>query len=244
MRLNKGQDLQALSIIGSVKIGEKKVNKSGKEYPVSNDFFTLQTKSPSIQQRLIDIYGEQPKELNIVFVHDDHLSHHLELRDKAGVLVGIGAENQYEMWGEKGKYHIDIDTLPELKKKSLEDIKVSNNYESISEAFRKSFEQRFSEGNYKAEWKEILQMKFFIVGSDSLGLFRFSTKGVNSTIPSIVSQYDLVMQKNGTVVNVPFKLHVEKHKSNNIGSAGKLYPVVTMYAVANIKHEDQTYLLT
>jgi hypothetical protein len=237
MRLVKNISMQNLAVIGTVKIGEKKISQSGKEYPASNDYFTLNTKAGHIRDNLLSIYGDKPKELDIIFLDDSHMSHHRELRDKAGNLVGNGVENYYEIWTDKGKICIDLNTLPESKKKSLEAIMEAKKLESIDEAFRSTYAEKYSDERYKAHWNEILEMKFFIVGSNSLGLFRFHTKGVNTTIPSIVSQFDLVMAKNGTVTNVPFKLHVEKHKSNNVGSQGKVYPVVSMYAVAAIKDE-------
>ena len=61
------------------------------------------------------------------------------------------------------------------------------------------------------------------------GLWVFESKGVESTIPNIEGCYDSVMDRAGTVVNIPFDLQVEKVVSQKPESKNK-FPVVNMVA--------------
>lgn len=49
---------------GSIRLGMKKTNPAGKEYPVSTDYFVC---PPEVQQK----FGEKPTELEIRFISDD-----------------------------------------------------------------------------------------------------------------------------------------------------------------------------
>lgn len=90
-------------------------------------------------------------------------------------------------------------------------------------------------GNNPA-WSTVLTLRFLLPGLRSvMGVWSFSTKAEASSIPAIISAYDMVKEKAGTVVGIPFDLIVEMAKSQKPGQASK-FPVVKLVANLGAEH--------
>lgn len=90
-------------------------------------------------------------------------------------------------------------------------------------------------GNNPA-WSTVLTLRFLLPGLRSvMGVWSFSTKAEASSIPAIISAYDMVKEKAGTVVGIPFDLIVEMAKSQKPGQSSK-FPVVKLVANLGAEH--------
>jgi len=84
-------------------------------------------------------------------------------------------------------------------------------------------------------WERILTLTFAILKIRGVfGMWRFSTKAEASSLPQIKTAFDVVQQKGGTVINVPFDLLVKKVVDQKPDSKAS-YPVVTL--VPNVSQE-------
>ena len=90
----------------------------------------------------------------------------------------------------------------------------------------------------KGVWQEILILKFIVLGFPEIGYWEFATKAKETTIPQVVSTFDLVLSKFGRVTMVPFRLTVEKHKSNR-ANANRSYPVVNLICDLSVEAAEQ-----
>ncbi len=90
------------------------------------------------------------------------------------------------------------------------------------------------------KWYAVLSLKFVIPKIKGIfGLFRYSTKGVKSSLPQIRDAFDLVYNNVGTVINIPFDLTVKKVMSQKPGSDWK-FPVVNL--IPNISEDNMIML--
>ncbi len=177
--------------IGKIKVGEKRRNANGKEYPVSLDYFRCDSK---YQKFFEDAYGETPKKIQIVFVSDeftDSCDERWECRDSQGRLTGKGDETGWYLWD--GKDYSLVDAVKDRDK-----MKSSGKWEVILTI-------RFIIPAIKGVF----------------GMFEFTTKGDKSSIPQIRDTFDSVQKMAGTIINIPFDLVVEKVISQKPESKNK-----------------------
>lgn len=202
-----------LPIIGKIRIGEKKTNQGGKEYPVSLDYFKP---TGDYASKFTDEYGEKPNRIQIVFISDDDWQSCIEEwqgRDKSGRKAAYGDGENYYLWDEEKKEY----TATTDRKKVAEYSKK----EGIA-------------------WKVVLTINFLIPKIRGVfGVWQLQTSGDKSSISGIRGVYDEMKELLGTVVNVPFDLVVKKVKSDKPGTAS-VYPVVSL--VPNISHENMEEL--
>ncbi len=57
--------------LGKLRIGERKKNIQGKEYPASLDYFILKSDNEKLVQKFTELYGEKPSRIKIQFYSDD-----------------------------------------------------------------------------------------------------------------------------------------------------------------------------
>lgn len=177
--------------IGKIKVGEKRVNQSGKEYPVSTDYFICDSK---YKKFFNDAYGDKPKKIQIVFLSDnfaDSCDERWECRDAQGRLTGKGDGENWLVWNGEDYVPVSRELSPDILKKA-------GKWETILTV-------RFVIPAIRGVF----------------GVFEFSTKGVKSSIPQIRDTFDSVQQMAGTIINVPFDLIVEKVISQKPGSKNK-----------------------
>jgi hypothetical protein len=189
-----------LPLLGKIKIGEKRKNSSGKEFPGSVDYFIAAGKYEGLFKQA---YGDAPNKIQIVFISDnwaDVCNEHYELRDKAGRLLADGDGANWRAYNsQKDCYNYNvISTLPEMEKK------------------------------YGFEAKVVLTLRFILPAIPGVfGQWQFTTKGVKSSIPQIRDTFDQVQTMAGTIINIPFDMTVEKVQSQKPGSAS-VFPVVSL----------------
>jgi len=205
IRPESSKPAAGLGRIGKIKIGQKVPGQTG-ERPVSLDYFRA---TGDYAQKFKEVYGDKPTNIKIVFMSDEPTLSCLEEwdgRDSQGRRAGYGDGRTTHLWN--GKEYVIVD-------------------KDKAEAYSKE---------KGIKWNIVLTLNFIIPAiSGVLGLWTFSTKGDKSSIPQIRNTFDTILERLGTVVNVPFDLCVRKVKSQNPGST-LLFPVVTL--VPNISQES------
>jgi hypothetical protein len=189
-----------LPIIGKVKVGKKTTNSAGVLYPTSTDYFVATSDNPNFLSMFSEAYGEKPKALEIMFVSDNlYQSCHqrFECRDKSGRLTGYGDGVEIYIWDVKAKEYLLQDAESSLVKQA-------------------------------GKWDMVLTMRFLLTKIRGLyGVWEFSTKAEKSSIPQIIETFDLILDRVGSVLSVPFELTVEKVVSNKPG-VSDTFPVVKL----------------
>ncbi len=180
-------------------IGRIKVGmKTERGLPTSLDYFRA---SGDFATRFHNLFGAKPTELKVAFVSnniEEVCNEQFEAWDK-GKRLGWGDGSVFTVWdGTAGKY---IDGL------SSNDPRVK----AIRKLFARTLTLRFV----------LLEMKGI------LGYWTFSTKAKETTIPSIVQAFDMVMARSGSIIGFPFSLMVKKVQSYTPGMA-KNYPIVQL----------------
>lgn len=197
-----------MPIIGRIKVGEK-VKRDGIEFPVSNDYFSADGNYKHIFEKKFS----GSKRLDITFISNDIgecCTEQMELR-KGPKLYAKGDGETFEVWDKSIQKYVLRNTIEEP---------------GLIEEIEKECQNKF---------EEVLTLYFLILGiNEVFGVWKFSTKGKESSIPSIRSSFDLTLEHAGKIKFMPFTLSVEKVKSQKPDSKN-LFPVVTL--VANIGQE-------
>lgn len=180
-------------------IGRIKVGmKTEKGFPTSLDYFRA---SGDFANRFTNLFGEKPTELKVAFVSNDIeevCNERYEAWDK-GKRLGWGNGIEFTVWdATAGSY---------VKGLAADDARVK----AIRKHFARTLTLRFV----------LLEMKGI------LGYWTFQTKAKETTIPSIVKAFDMVLERSGSIVGFPFSLMVKKVQSYTPGMA-KNYPIVQL----------------
>jgi hypothetical protein len=206
-RISKRKDVNTASSlpeIGKIKIGEKKTNSAGKEYPSALDYFRP---TGTFANEFTKLFGQKPKELKVAFISNE-LSEVCNQRFECwenGKRWGYSDGENYTVWdktanGNKGAYREILADTPE------------------NQALIKSV----------GKWDEMLTLRFVLLEMKGImGYWRFETKAKAVTIPSIIKSFDLVKERAGSIIGFPFSLMIEKKIGYNPGEA-KSYPVVSL----------------
>lgn len=202
----------ALPEVGKISVGEKRTNNKGNEFPTSLDFFKATGKYAEMFHQVL---GEKPSRIKVVFASDDIdqvcneryecWERVMDGKTMRGVKFGSGDGQTFEIWDDVSKVYV----------------------RQSAEAVR---------GLVGWKWQVILTLRVICVDVKGvIGTWKFSTRAAKSTIPSIVSTFDWVKTKAGTIVGLPFDLVVEKHSSKTPGEV-RNYPVVSL--VPNFTEES------
>lgn len=210
IRKNGGQAVSRLPLIGNIRIGEKRKNSAGKEYPVSLDYFKA---TGDYASKFYEVHDEKPTKLQVIFISDEDFQSCYEEwdgRDKEGRRSGYGDGEKYWLWN--GKEYKETTDKEEVKQYS----KVNN-----------------------VKWKPILTLHFIIPKIRGVfGCWKFSTSGDKSSMIAIREMYDEIKSQAGTVVNIPFDLTVKKVKSNKPGEKS-VFPVVNLVPNISSENMEQ-----
>lgn len=192
------QQGSTLPEIGRIKVGEK----SAKGFPTSLDYFRA---TGDFANRFHKLFGDKPTELHVAFVSNnlaEVCNEQFEAWDK-GKRWGYGDGETFTIWDAtggadgKGGYIADV---------PKEDPRVK----SIK------------------GWARTLTLRFVLIEMKGiLGYWTFTTKAKETTIPSIVQAFDMVMARSGSIIGFPFSLMVKKVQSYSPGMA-KNYPIVQL----------------
>lgn len=188
--------------IGKIKIGEKRKNAQGKEYPAAIDYFRA---TGAFESEFKKKFGDKPKELKVVFLSND-IAEVCNQRFECwtnGKRWGYGDGESFTIWDptagsdKKGGY------VPNLPKT---DPRIAN----------------------AGIWDEMLTLRFVLLEMPGImGTWSFQTKAKAVTIPAIVKAFDFVTEKAGSIIGFPFSLIIEKKIGYNPGEP-KSYPVVSL----------------
>jgi hypothetical protein len=202
-----------LPLIGKVRIGERRTNSAGKEYPVSLDYFIA---TGAYAAKFNEVYPDKPTRIQIVFISDDDFQSCYEEwdgRDKEGRRAGYGDGETYWLW-QYGK----------------DEYKETTDRKLIAD-FTKQ---------HGIKWKQVLTINFVIPAIKGVfGCWQLQTGGDKSSINAIRNTFDEIKEQAGTVVNIPFDLCVKKVTSNK-PEAKSVYPVISL--VPNISAENMEQL--
>lgn len=204
MRIKRDNQRLTLGILGKVKTGDT-FTKNERKLPKSLDHFRFTSDHAHRVDKAIEIFGNQPQSLPITFHSDndnDVCSQRFELRNNSGQLVAYGDGEQYFLSTKDG-------------------------FQLQDRSAMKGLTTKYSTEKYKAEWNEVLILRFIILTYPELGLWEYRTKGKDTSIPQIIGMFDTVKGFAGTVIKVPFRLNVSKHKSNR-ANANRQYPIVSL----------------
>ena len=205
-------DILELPEIGRLHIGKKQVGSTGKEYPVSVDYFIPSGKYAGLFENAL---GEKPSTIQIVFPSDDATkvcNERYEYRDNAGALVAQGDGRDFKVWN--GEKYAEFST---------------EKYPNIMQQIATKYPTKRGNDN----WDIVLTLQFIIPAVRGVvGLWRFTTKGKASSINNIRESFDGVQIMRGTVCQTVFDLSVQFAKSNKPGVNSR-YPVVSLVANDN-----------
>lgn len=207
-----------LGVLGKVKVGEMTKNGNGNSYPKSLDYFRFTSNESHRIKAMNALLGEKPTSIAITFHSnnpDDVCMERLELRNSSGQLVAYGDGQVFHRSTKDGYVKEDARTFG-------------------VEKYMNGLAAKNSKSNYIAKWDEVLILRFIIVGCKELGVWEFRTKGKDTSIPQIVSSFDLINdQIAGRVSMIPFSLTIEKKKSNR-AEVTRQYPVVQLICDLNV----------
>lgn len=219
-------DRNLLPRIGNIRVGTK----NDRGIPISLDHFIA---TGNYSQYFDDVYGEKPKTIQIVFMSNEYkhsCEERLEYRDDSGKLIAHGDGVAFEVYSEKVKGYVTMDT------ENPSQYMIDNDIKDVAAWVTQTFPNKKSEKEGETGWDETLTMRFIIPRIPMIaGLWQFSTKGTNSSLPTIRNAFDQVMQARGSVVGFLFDMNVEMAKSNKPNDKRR-YPVVTL--VPNMSEQN------
>jgi hypothetical protein len=186
--------------VGKIKIGEKL---EGENFPRSLDYFRPTGEYAPL---FWEAYGEKPNMLEIVFPSNDAREccyERFELRD-GPKLYAEGDGETFEAWSDKEKDYVIV---------------TKTEYPTIMEMLSKKV---------GAEWRPRLTLRFMLLKlRHVMGVWSLSSHAEASSIPEIISTFDMVADKAGRVSGIPFDLSVQKVTSQKPGSKSS-YPVLKL----------------
>lgn len=216
VRPEENASMLELPEIGRLHIGKKEVSpKTGKEYPVSVDYFIPAGKYAGLFTKAL---GDKPQTLQIIFPDDNPekvCNERYEYRDDKGALVAKGDGHIFEVWNGKVYAPYSIEEYPNIMQLIAE----------------KNPTNRTRRG--EENWDIVLTMRFIIPAVRGVvGVWSFTTKGRASSIKNIRNSFDGVQLMYGSVLDSVFDLSVQFAKSNKPNDSSR-YPVVSLIANAN-----------
>lgn len=191
------------------------VEKNGKEIPQSLDYFRP---TGEYAPHFFELYGGQPRCLEIVFPSDDAKEccfERYELR-QGSKLYADGDGRTFRVWDEKAKKYSEMtaDGKPDFGKQLA--------------------------ASCGGKWSTILTLRFMLLKMRGVyGVWSLSTRGDASSIPQIVQTFDEVKENAGRIHGIPFDLTVEKVTSQKPGSQSS-FPVLKL--IPNLSLDRQVML--
>lgn len=196
--------------IGKIKIGKKELNKYGKEYPVSVDYFIPTGKYAGL---FTQAYGDKPQTIQIVFPSDDPAQvccEYYEYRDDKGQLIAKGDGETFDVWDGKQYSQYSLEQYPQLM-------------EGISKKYPNKQSIATGDG-----WRVRLTLNFIVpLVRGIAGVWTFETNGSASTIPQVRDTFDGMLQERGFCKGIIFDLNVKFATSQKPGDRSR-YPVVSL----------------
>ncbi len=193
-----GIPIGALTEIGRLGMGVKVKHQRGFEYPQKCEHFVPRGESA---EGFTQLFGDTPSRVPICFFSDEDensCSVRLEIRDKAGDLVGFSDGENYYF-----KHRADAPDYQPGFTKIISRVERPNIAEITVDKLRAGLSQEKAK---HIKWKSEMYLKFMIRGFPRIGYWRLSSGGENSSIPQVVAMVDHWKALLGSLAMVPFEL--------------------------------------
>lgn len=184
--------------LGKIRLGIKKTNANGKEYPVATDYFVLPKDHPNYPD-LVNAYGEFPKSLNILIPTEDEekwCSQYYRCYSRSRGLVCKGDGETATRMVAKGTDQL---AWKDAKEVEMKDIACTG---------------RECEIYMKKNCNEIMNMQFMLPEIPGLGVWQIDTTSINS-IRNINSAAELIQLIYHKIAMIPLTLTLEPREVNN-----------------------------
>jgi hypothetical protein len=199
--------------LGKIKLGIKKKNAAGIEYPEKTPYFVLPTDHPQYKD-LVDLFGDKPKELHILIPTEDEerwCSQYYRCYSKSRGLVCKGDGRTASRMVAKGTDNLAWKDAKEVEMKTIEcpgkncDIFIKRNC------------------------NEIMNLQFMIPEIPGLGVWQINTTSINSII-NINSAAFIIRNIYKRLTNIPLLLTLEPQEGRTPDDGKK-----TTFYVLNLR---------
>jgi len=196
--------------IGQIKIGQK----DARGIPQSLDYFIA---TGQYENYFKKAFGEKPNAIEIMFCSDNFFESFYERFElwNGAKRFAYGDGTEFKVYDEKTDKYIDMNM---------------NEHKDIITGLHKKAGK---------DWDTILSITFLIPRIKGVwGLWRLNTKGKESSIPAMKKAFMDMQEMAGTVIGIPFDLHVKKAISYKPGSKNK-YPVLQLTPNISQEHVEK-----
>lgn len=188
-------DIKRFPRLGKIKIGEKKLSKSGQEYPSATNYFVC---PPEVQR----IYGPKPKELDVVFPVDNEEVIFSQWYKRYGSSKGLVCKGDGEV-----AMATRIEAKPDGESVVIDEIECGG---PECEAYQQK------------KCRRVGSLKFMLPKIGGVGIWQLDTSSFNSIV-NINSTLSLIRAVSGKIALTPFKLCLEPQEVTSGGSKRKIH---------------------
>ena len=206
--------------LGKIKLGIKKLNAQGVEYPEKTEYFVLPKEHPQYQD-LVDLFGEKPKLLHILIPTEDAerwCSQYYRCYSKSRGLVCKGDGKTASRMVAKGTDNLAWKDAKEVEMKSIE------------------CPGKNCEIYMQRNCNEIMNLQFMIPEVPGLGVWQINTTSINSII-NINSAAFTIKEIYKRLTNIPLLLTLEPQEGR-IPKDGKKTTFYVLNLRVGIKLSD------
>lgn len=185
-------ETRRLPRLGKIHLGIKKESNSGKMYPSATDYFV-------IPEDLIEVLGEQPAELPILFPTEDEEKFASQYFRSYSMTRGLVCKGD----GETCRRMVNVGT-DEMANRDSGEI-----------GWKDGLQCEGKECSYYGkQCKEVMNLQFLLPTCEGLGVWQIDTSSINS-IRNINSMIDLIRGVYGRISMIPLLLTLEPIEVTN-----------------------------
>ena len=216
-------DRRRMPRVGKIHLGEKRMNQSGREYPVATEYFV-------VPPEVAAVVGDQPTELSIIFPSDDPeavLPTYLKAYSNARGLVCRGDGETARRLVDADAAHVDPDTGEMALPIANRDTARAEWHESIP-CPGQACTYYTGDGQVKL-CREVMSLMFVLADVPGLGVWQLDT-GSYHGILNLHSAFEFAKAAFGSVIGVPFTLALEPME---VSPAGRKKTVRVLHLRSN-----------
>ncbi len=197
-------DSVRLPRLGKIHLGIKALNSKGVEFPQKTDYFVFPKEYPDYQ-KVVELFGEEPKELNILIPVEDEEQWATQYYRSYNLTYGLVCKGD----GEKAIRMVDIQT------KELPVVKTAGTVTMIeTDCLGEACPIYKNKARGKPQCHVVMNLRFFIPELPGLGVWQIDTGSKNSIL-NINNSAKLIKKTFGRVSFIPLKLTLEPTPVNN-----------------------------